>query len=99
MIADETTKVCIRCGKPKPRSEFQRRSCSADGRESRCRECLNKRRQEMRPTKGHGVRPVAIPPVTVVAEVRDGKCPKCGSRALFRGGEGFRSCLMCGTTV
>lgn len=39
--------------------------------------------------------------VVVLARVETGPlcCPRCKSIAVFGGGDGFRSCLMCGTTV
>lgn len=103
MIVDPTitanTKVCIRCGRELSRSEFQRRSCTTDGLESRCRACLNQQKRETRPSRAHGGRletPVLDLPATR-AKPASTRCPQCGSRFLLVGADGFRSCLMCGT--
>lgn len=42
------TKVCRRCGKEKPSSEFHRNTSRTDGLQSECRQCLRERYYESR---------------------------------------------------
>ena len=42
------TKVCTKCGKEKPLSEFHKRKESKDGYKSRCKECIKEIDHEYR---------------------------------------------------
>ena len=51
---EEKTKVCGRCGKEKPLSEFYRAPANKDGHNNRCIDCLKQYRREYIERKKNG---------------------------------------------
>ena len=85
-VSNVTTKVCARCGKEKPLSEFYVDSQSKDGRNSWCKDCHKKYGREYRVARKEKLREidyirrygVDLKTYKALLESQRGRCAICG---------------------